>query len=342
MMKILFSGYHNPQFMTISEYMERAIKALGNDIIIFDDRQHIMPGRMRRCIPWLDQLDLQHINTKMVSLALDVKPDIVIVTGGHRIAAQTIRRLDDNHIYKVLWTIDAPLNFQPIIDVAPFYDHIFCQGTEAIELLKHAGIKGAHWLPVACDPDLHNPLELTTKEEMRYSNDVVFVGSYYPNRAELFEKLVGFDFGIWGPGWEKLERKSKLRGCIKGSHTPPSEWVKIYSASKIVLAVHYQDPEGRFPVYQASPRIFEALACGAFVLSDNQRDVFSLFNEGEHLARFMDTDDLIAKITYYLEHPSEKGDIARRGREEALGNHTYVHRIQKLLSIARRNERRNY
>ena len=341
-MKILFSGYHNPQFMTISEYMESAIKALGNDLIIFDDRQHIIPGRMRQRVQWLDQFDLQHINKRMVSLALDVKPDIVIVTGGHRIAAQTIRRLDDNNIYKVLWTIDAPLNFQPILDVAPFYDHIFCQGTEAIELLNHAGIKGAHWLPVACDPDLHSHLDLTTKEKMRYCNDVVFVGSYYPNRAELFENLVSFDFAIWGPGWEKLERKSKLRECIKGTHTPPSEWVKIYGASKIVLAVHYQDPERRFPVYQASPRIFEALACGAFVLSDNQRDVFSLFNKSEHLVRFMDADDLIAKITYYLDHPSEKEDIARRGREEVLNNHTYIHRIQKLLSIARRNERRNY
>ena len=331
-MKILFSGYHNPNFLTITEYMERAIKSLGHELFVFDDRQHIVPGRVRQRIKWLHQFDLNHINKKIISLAVEKKPDVAIVTGGHRITAQTIRSLKDSNIYRVLWTIDAPVNFQPILDVAPFYDHIYCQGTEAIEIFDREGIEGAQWLPVACDPDLHRPVELSAEEKMRYGNDVVFVGSYYPNRAELFEILAGFDFGIWGPGWEKLDQKSKLIGCIRGTNTPQSEWLKIYSASKIVLATHYQNPEKRFPVYQASPRVFEAMACGAFVISDNQRDVLSLFKEGEHLARFIDSDDLIEKIKYYLDRPIERQEMAQRGRQYVLGKHTYVQRIKELLS----------
>jgi spore maturation protein CgeB len=337
-MKVLFSSYHNPNFMTITEYIERAIKKLGHDLIIFEDRQHIIPGRARRRLKWLHQIDLQHINTKLISLALKTKPDIVIITGGHRIVSKALKTLKANGICLVLWTIDAPLNFQPIIDVAPFYYHIFCQGTEAIELLDRAGIKGTHWLSVACDPNEHRPVELSAEEIEHYGNDIVFVGSYYPNRAELFENLSGFDFGIWGPGWKKLEPESNLREHIRGTHTRPSDWLKIYSASKIVLATHYQDPKNRFPVYQASPRIFEALACGAFVISDNQRDVFSLFKDGEHLVRFNTPDDLIEKIQYYLDHPLEREKIARQGREEVLNNHTYVHRIEKLLSFVEKKQ----
>ena len=336
-MKILFSGYHNPNFITITEYMESAIKALGHELIVFDDRQHIIPGRIRRRLKRLNRFDLQHINKKMVSLVLEMKPDIAIITGGHRITARTVKTLKDNGICMILWTIDPPRDFQPIIDVAPLYDHIFCQGTEAVELLNHAGVKGAHWLPVACDPGQHRPVEFSAEEKMLYGNDVVVAGSYYRNRAELFEKLAGFDFGIWGPGWEKLDQKSKLRGCIKGTHTPPSEWSKIYSASKIVLATHYQDPESRFPVYQASPRIFETLACGAFVISDDQRDVFSLFKEGVHLERFMDPKDLVEKIKYYLDRPIEREEMSQRGRQEVLNNHTYVHRIERLLYIISQN-----
>ncbi len=336
-MKVILSSYHNPRFMTITEYMESAIKALGHDLIVFDDRQHIIPGRIRQRIHWLNRFDLQHINKKMVSLALRTKPDIAIVTGGHRISAGTVKTLRSKGICTALWTIDAILNFQPILAVAPLYDHIFCQGTEAIELLNHVGIKGAHWLPVACDPSQHKPVELSAEEEKLYGNDVVFVGSYYPNRSELFENLLDFEFAIWGPGWEKLNVKSRLRECVKGAQTKPTEWSKIYSASKIVLAAHYQDPEKRFPVYQASPRIFEVMACRAFVISDNQRDVFSLFKSGEHLIGFDHPDDLVEKIRYYLEHPEERKEIARRGRQEVLNNHTYVHRIQKLLSIVSQN-----
>ena len=336
-MKILFSGYHNPYFVTITEYMESAIKALGHDLIVFDDRQHVIPGRIRQRIERLDKFDLQRINRKMVSLAFETKPHILIVTGGHRITSRTVRTLKDNGIVTALWTIDAPLNFQPIIEVAPLYDHIFCQGTEAVELLNHAGIKVAHWLPVACDPSQHRRVELSAKERRHYGNDLVFVGSYYPNRAELFAELIGFDLGIWGPGWEKLHSDSPLRGFLRGGQLRPEVWLKIYSASRIVLAIHYQDHEKRVSVYQASPRIFEALACGAFVISDNQRDVFSLLKEGEHLARFSDSDDLMETITYYLDRPKERGEIAEQGRREVLNNHTYVHRIEKLLSIVSQN-----
>ncbi|MBW2310379.1 MAG: glycosyltransferase [Deltaproteobacteria bacterium] len=332
-MRTLLSGYHNPHFLTITEYMEKAIENLGHELLIFDDRQHIVPGRVRQRIKWLHQFDLNHINKKIVSLAAEKKPDIAIVTGGHRITASTVRALKDNGICTVLWTIDPPLKFQPIIDVAPLYDHIFCQGTEAIELLYREGIFGAQWLPMACDPGEHRPVELSVEEKEHYGNDIVFVGSYYPNRAELFEGLVNFDFGIWGPGWEKLEAKSKLRRCIKGSHTPPSEWLKIYSASNIVLVTHYRDPKNRFPVHQASPRVFEALACKAFVISDDQRDVFSLFKDGEHLISFDNPGELIEKIKYYLDHYEERERIALQGREEVLKNHTYEHRIEKLLSV---------
>jgi len=331
-MKVLLSGYHNPHFITITEYMENAIKALGHELIIFDDRQHIIPGRIRYRIKWFNQLDLEHINRRMLRLASEKKPDIAIVAGGHRITASTIKTLNANGIVTILWTIDAPINFQPILSVAPHYNHIFCQGSEAVELLGNKGIKGAHWLPVACDPNSHRPLELSNKEKKYYGHDIVFVGSYYPVRADLFEKLTEFDFDLWGPGWEQLPSKSALRDFLRGGQLKQEVWSRIYNASKIVLATHYQDPDNRFPVYQASPRIFEALACRCFVLVDRQKDVLSLFNDGEHLVGFDGIADLREKIKYYLRHPNERNKIATQGYREVLERHTFIHRINEMLS----------
>jgi spore maturation protein CgeB len=230
----------------------------------------------------------------------------------------------------------GPLNFQPIVDAAPFYDHLFCQGSEAVELLASAGIEGAHWLPMACDPLVHRPVELTVEEQEEYGSDVSFIGSYYQSRAELFEGLVRFDFAIWGPGWERLHADSDLRKCLKGTYLPPETWVKIYSASKIILAPHFSEPNGLFPVYQASPRVFEALACGAFTISDNQRDVFELFKDGLHLVRFYDWEDLIKKIEYYLEHAERRRYISEEGQREVLANHTYEHRINEMLGLIKK------
>jgi len=234
----------------------------------------------------------------------------------------------------VLWTMDAPAGDWGVSQTAPFYDHVFCQGSEAVEIMERAGLARVRWLPVGCDPSRHRAVSLSPEEKEQYGHDVVFVGSWYPERAALFERLCEFDLAIWGPGWEMLPERSALRRHLRGAHTSPGEWRKIYSASRIVLATHYHDPSGRYPVYQASPRVFEALACGAFVLSDRQRDVLALFRDGEHLASFSDGDDLAVKVRYYLEHPGERQAIARKGREEALSRHTYVHRLRELLAVA--------
>jgi spore maturation protein CgeB len=248
---------------------------------------------------------------------------------------ETVKYLKNLGIIRILWTIDPPRFFQPLIDVAPFYDHIFCQGTEAIKLLDSVGIKGAQWLPMACDPDYHHPVECTAEQSDKYGSDVVFVGSYYPERAALFERLSALsscNLAIWGPGWDALDRNSPLRRCVRGLHTTPDEWLKIYSVSKIVLATHYHDPNNSFPVYQASPRVFEALACRAFVLCDDQRDVFSFFKDGEDLVKFNDSSDLVRKVHDYLDQSGKRNVIAERGYQKVLNHHTYPHRIKQLLS----------
>ena len=161
---------------------------------------------------------------------------------------------------------------------------------------------------------------------------MVFVGSYYPCRAETLQAIARHHLAVWGPGWEMLPLHPPLRARIRGAHTPPDIWARIYSASKIVLSIHYSDPGNRIPVHQASPRIFEAMACGAFVLTDRQKDVLTLFKDGLHLVAFSDTEDLNRKIVYYLEHSTERQKIAAAGRSEVLQNHTYEHRADYLLS----------
>jgi len=330
--KILYSGYHNPHYETVTEYTEGAIRALKHELISYDDRHHVIPGRIRHRILWAHNLDLSVINRRLLRLAREEHPHVVIVSGGERILKETVHSLQQSGAVTVLWTIDAPSGGWEVSQSAPVYDHVFCQGSEAVELLAQLGLARARWLPVGCDPSSHYPVAVTDADLPLFGSDVVFVGSWYPERAALFERLCAFDLAVWGPGWERLPRNSALRRHLRGAHTKPEEWRKIYSASRIVLATHYHDPAGRYPVYQASPRVFEALACGAFVLCDRQRDVLALFRDGEHLVSFSDGDDLAAKVRYYLEHNAERQAIARKGREEVLSRHTYVHRIETLLA----------
>lgn len=331
-MKILVSGYHNPLYLTIVEYIENSVKKTGHDLVSFDDHQFILPGRIRKWLPPLDKLDLKRVNKKLFSLAVQEKPDLIIVTQGFLVLKETVQNIRELGIPIVIWVIDAPIDFSNILDAAPYYDFLFCGGTEAVEIFINLKYKNVEWLPFAYDPQFHFPVKANGNEHAPFSRDVVFVGSNYPSRLHLFESLAKGDYnlGIWGSGWDKISSNSPIKKHIQKIHTEPEEWIKIYSLSKIILVAHYSEDQ-EMPVYQASPKIYEALACGGFIICDNQKDVNTLFKDGEHLVIFQDTKDLNEKIAYYLAHETERQEISKRGRNEVLAKHTYAHRIKQML-----------
>lgn len=355
-MKILFVGNHNPYFVNSIVYREKAIKELGHDVIFFDERDFILPGRVRQKFNLLQQWDFKRLNNKLIKVAKYEKPDLCIVMGGHATLPlpETLSQIKTMGVKIILWTTDPPIgHFSKIIRTAFLYDHVFCAGTEALEILKENGLKNPIYLPFACDPDYHRPIEITEEERKRYGRDVAFVGSFYPNRWHILKELGEFNMGVWGPYWNKAIRRANRKNLtfynfnhlewfgnfktsvqldnlfIKSIKLDPSEWTKIYSASKIVIVIHYQD--GKTPCFQASPKVYEALACGCFVLVDRQKDVFSLFEDEKHLVGFDNVNDLKRKIIYYLANPDKRRKIAESGRQMVLAQHTFRYRVETLL-----------
>lgn len=334
-MKVILSAARNPQFITITEYVENAIKSAGCETLLFDNRDFVIPGRIRDKVPSLNNLDIKRINRKLISAIRSFKPNLFIEAGGHRILPETIEEIKKYGIITALWTIDCPINFEPIIKAAPHYDFVFTGGSEAYDILKDVGIKNLDWLPFACDPEFHKPKILTADEKSLFSFDIAFVGTIdsdmYPFRVRILESISDFNLAVWGPGGDRISHDSPLKERIHGDKTSPDLWTKIYTASKIILCMHYSDPKGKIPCHQASPRVYEALACGAFLMVDAQKDVVTLFKDREDLVIFRNVEELRGLLNYYLEKPEERKMIAGNGRKAVLNNHTYRHRIEEIL-----------
>ena len=127
-MKVLLSGYHNPHYETITEYMERAVVALGHDLVRFDDRCHIVPGRIRYRVPWLNRWDLGVINRRLLPGSCDPARTSSSSPGETGFLGETIRRLKDRGVTTALWTTDPPRGSAPILETARFYDHHLLPG----------------------------------------------------------------------------------------------------------------------------------------------------------------------------------------------------------------------
>ncbi len=323
--------------MAITEYVERAILQLGYNLETYDYRQHIIPYRISDNIPMLKQWDKNRLNNRLIKLIDRFRPDVFLGNWGGSYYPETIAEIKRRfNVITINWLIDFPGEpgaLEAAIEAVPSYDYFFAQSTDALEVHAEHGNKGGMWLNAACDPEIHKPQELTEEEKKKYGSDVCFVGSMYPERVELFEALTDFDLGIWGPGWERLDVHSPLKKHIRGGTVTPDIWVKIYNASKIVINYmgHYGEEIQENKVYQASPRVFETLACGSFQIVDAKKDVVALFKPGEHLVCFKGIDEVKELVEYYLNHPQKRKEIAKKGHSEVLRNHTYTHRIKELL-----------
>ncbi|MDD3089735.1 MAG: glycosyltransferase [Candidatus Omnitrophica bacterium] len=344
-MKILYVGYYNPHFITVTEYVERALRGLGHEVETVNYRDWLIPGRIRSRVPALDLWDTRRINRDLVRKAEVFRPEVLIVFGATNIYPETIaeikRRFDPVTVSMVA---DFPMGFDFHLMAGPYYDHFFPSGTDGLLQYQKAGHTNGYWLPFGCDPEIHRPIELTCEERKKYGSDICFVGSYYTEREVILEPLAGFDLGLWGIGWEKLPKGSPLRRHVRGGSLRPDEWVKVFNAAKIVINIVARRADVREPFAfslkdddfrMCNTRVFEILGCGAFQMVNRKDDVLELFKDKEHIALFDEKrpDEVPASVEYYLTHADERRRIAAAGRREAVEKHTYRSRMEYLFTV---------
>lgn len=328
-------------------YFKRALEAFGHRIEEFDYKkstflnERIFSGvkrlirsaaiAIREDFPVLSRIDRGRSNKVLLNFVLKKNVDLVIVFKGELISADTLFQIKKRkkNVLLVNWLTDFPLTILSE-DVYPVYDCIFLPFPNYVEALYKKGARRVEHLPYGCDPQIHLKQELSEQDKVKYGRDICFVGSWYPNREELFEEIADFDLGIWGNFWDKVKLGSKLRSHIEGRWLGAGEWTKVYSGSKICLNLHRED----FRMGGGTiMRTFEALSCGIFLLTEETDDIRNLFRPGEDLVCFKTKEELRQLIKYYLVNEEDRKKIALHGQKTVREKHTYIHRMKKLLSV---------
>jgi len=81
-------------------------------------------------------------------------------------------------------------------------------------------------------------------------------------------------------------------------------------------------------------RIFEGMACGKLVLTDNlppETGLRDMFADGEDIVYYDDMFDCIEKMNYYNENEEERERIAHNGMMKVLHNYTQIQVVDKLI-----------
>ncbi|MEW6322987.1 MAG: glycosyltransferase [Acidobacteriota bacterium] len=270
----------------------------------------------------------------IVEVAREWRADLVLALAQAPLGADDLEALRRLHIASAFWFVENERVLTYWRHLAPHYDWFYgIQPGRFLERLAEAGAARPRYLPMACDPAVHRPVELTAAERATYGCAISFAGAPYLNRRRTLVALADLDFKIWGDGWNEPALAHLV--CGEGRRFDVEAMVRIFAGSAINLNLHSAnhvtglDPDPDF----VNPRTFEIAACGAFQLVDRRTPLPELFAPDEMVA-FGSVAELRAQIAHYLAHPDERAAIAARARARAIADHTYERRARQILRDA--------
>ena len=326
--------------LPIARYAVSALESLGHDVRWLDHSVHATSYHQLELLRNSQhRLALQSKYAEMLSritmaqLAED-PPDLVLSLAQAPLILPALEHLRRKKFLTAMWFVENYRHLTYWQQLAAGYDFWFViQQEPCIAALKQAGAKDVRYLPMAADPSMHRPLELTQDEREEYGSDVSFVGAGYANRREIFPRLLGHDwtFKLWGNEWDGATALTSILQR-NGARIDTDTCQKVFNASAVNLNLHSWagagfDPDGDF----VNPRAFELAACGAFQLTDRRSLMPDLFTASE-VATVSSSEALPGEITRWLREPEQRVAMAAQARQRVLAEHTYVHRMRALLS----------
>lgn len=326
--------------LPIAGYMVRALEALGHRVSWVDHSLHA-PGYQNLNILQDDRLRMtvqQRFSDTLgiISLAhvAEDPPDLVLAMSQAPLSMAVLEQMRRKKVLTAMWFVE---NFRHLTywqQMIEGYDYWFVmQQAACLDAFKNAGASHVSYLPLAADPTLHQPVALTSEDQLELGADVSFLGAGYRNRREILPSLLEkeWSFKLWGNEWE---RAGALVSVLQrnGARIDTQTSVKIFNSTSLNVNLHSYTGSGFDPDGDGvNPRTFELASCGAFQVIDHRSLLPELFDESM-MAVIRTPEELVSTVRKYFHEPELRRVMAEESRKRVVHSHTYSHRMQTLLN----------
>lgn len=246
------------------------------------------------------------------------RPDLVLVVHGRKFAQRWGGQLRDWRT--AVWLTDEPYEVDDTAAWSSRFDHVFANDRTTLD--RHPN---AHHVPMCFDPQVHRD------DAGPRRHAVGFIGGANPTRERFLLPLAEaglLSYVVGGP-W----RSPALRRLCIADNVPAEKTAELYRQTEIVVNVfretHHFNARGT-AAEAMNPRIYEALACGAAVLSERRAEVGEVFPE---LPQFDRPEELVDTVRRLLADRAALAELRRQCRERLAG-HAYGDRLARMLALA--------
>lgn len=216
-------------------------------------------------------------------------------------------------VINLAWLISHPDKVSDA-ELAAF-DHVLVASRPYVDRLADRLATPVSMLLQCTDPERFRYVERPT-----HPDRIVFVGNSKGFRRPIVGALLdaGQDVDVWGTWWEEYIDERH----IKGSKVENRNLGALYGNSGIVLNDHWVEMRR---LGFLSNRLFDAVACGAFVLSDEAVGLEAVFGDAVAVYRPGETD-----IEALLQRARDARSQRKALAEEIGRSHSFARRAEAL------------
>ncbi len=245
----------------------------------------------------------------------EFQPHWLFVIHGRRFAQKW--RNSFPSIKKAVWLLDEPYEVDDTAQWSRAFDVVYLNDLSTLD--RH---HNSHYLPVAYDSKVH----YENGDARKYQ--VGFIGGYNETRERYLLALLEagrLSYVVGGP-W----RSPELRRLCLAPNIPARATAHLYRQTRIVInlfrSIHHFNRRGT-QAYSMNPRVYEALACGAVVVSEERPEVPAVFPE---LPLFSDTAQMLTTVGDLVANEDEYRKVKRACRAR-LQAHDYRERLLRVV-----------
>ena len=266
--------------------------------------------------------DTRNKKERLESIILDFKPTHIHLGGsvkpGRSVNAGMLCRVKDKLGCSVSVFYGDARYSEYHTELARVVDYVYISNKTHIQINAGKGFSNFRYLPCPTEPRIFRYYPA----EIKY--DLLFIGGSSGDYRRALLKRVAkkFDLIVAGTQWKGMG--FRYLPAIYGK-----EFSILCGQAKISLGFNHNvglTLDGYF-----SNRLPNLLASRAFVIQTYSKGLEKIFGNRKHLVWFKSEAELFSIIAYYLKHPKERENIAKRGQQAILTHDTYDHHVKKII-----------
>jgi spore maturation protein CgeB len=303
-----------------------ALRRLGHRVTNVDPRPALpQSGFLNRWIHHTGALGLSEFVRRYVLRQVhDQSFDIAYVDGGELVSPALLKDLKPHCGVLVSYNSDDPfgtrdggkwrlyLQSLPLYDLAVVFRE--CNVQEALD----AGARKALRVYGAADEVAHAPRVLAESEREKWASDVVFVGTWMPERSPFFAELVqlGVPLTIYGDRWQKAKEWPVLSPHWKGPGLyMDDDYARAILGAKVCLGLLSKGNRDL-----STTRSVEIPHLGGVLCAERTTEHLSLYREGEEAVFWSNPEECAEVCMRLLANEELRRRVALNGRRRCLQN----------------------